>query len=381
MSKKVFLILFCLLGYLPSVHAQYEHVPDSLELAFLPALAFNSDLGLIAGGLINWYHYKDEVKPYYSYTNIAGVFSTRGLASFEISRNKPNVFGTKFRIYTSIYASRFFEDAYLGIGNYGKLPEAPANTPNYYEFQSFSMGLTARARYPLFVNVKEQQLDVLAIINFDYETPWDNGSSRLLSIDRPTGFDGGRTFMFGAGLVWEARNSEFNPTRGTYLNTSIEQGSKIWGSNFNTFVWKHEMSHYLTFHIIRDITFANRVYLKHTSGEVPYWKLSYLGDEETLRGYQSKRFLDDNAFVLNNELRTWLFEIPSLEMRLGGTLFFDIGRTFANGTSFDTITNDLKYTFGLGGTASFFTPDFIIRTDVGFSEEDFGVYITTGYLF
>lgn len=370
-----------LFSFLSSSYAQYENVPDSLELAFLPALAYNSDLGIIAGGLINWYHYKGDLKPYYSYTNISGVFSTRGLASFEISKNKPNAFGTKLRIYTSIYASRFFEDTYLGIGNYGKLADAPSETPDFYEFQSFSMGFTGRVRYPLVTNSKDQQLDVLGIINFDYETPWDNGTTRLITLDRPLGFEGGRTLMLGAGLVWEGRNSEFNPTRGTYVNTSFEQGAKIWGSSFNTFVLKHEMNHYFTFHLIRDVTVANRFYLKHTSGDVPYWKLAYLGDEQTLRGFQSRRFLDENSVVMNNELRTWLFEIPSLDMRLGGTLFFDIGRTFSNGTSLDVITSDLKYTFGFGGTGSFFTPDFILRADVGFSEEDFGVYITSGYLF
>ncbi len=381
MFKKIFLIPLLAISFVSVSYAQYENVPDSLELAFLPALAYNSDLGLIAGGLINWYHYKGDFKPYYSYTNISGVFSTRGLASFEISKNKPNAFGSKFRIYTSVYASRFFEDAYSGIGNYGKLADPPPNSPDYYQFRSFSMGFTGRVRYPLVQNSKDQQLDVLGIINFDYETPWDNGSDRLITIDRPLGFDGGRTFMFGVGLVWEARNSEFNPTKGTYVNTSIEQGAKAWGSSFNTFVFKHEMNHYFTFHLIRDVTVANRVYLKHTSGDVPYWKLAYLGDEQTLRGFQSKRFLDDNSVVMNNELRTWLFEIPSLDMRLGGTLFFDIGRTYSNGTSLDVITNDLKYTFGFGGTSSFFTPDFILRADVGFSEEDFGVYITSGYLF
>ena len=58
-----------------------------------------------------------------------------------------------------------------------------------------------------------------------------------------------------------------------------------------------------------------------------------------------------------------------------------MGRTYPNGESFDNIFNDLKYSYGLGGTSSFFTPDFVLRCDVGFSEEGVGVYFTAGYMF
>lgn len=363
--------------------AQSTQKTDSTEIAFLPAIAFNSDLGFIFGGITSLYNYKDNTRPFYSYMNVAGIFSTKGLASFEIALDKPFIFGTKMRLTSSIYASRFLQDTYYGVANYQKIErDPPDGIPEFYLFQSFSTGFNGTLRIPVSSNSRNQQLDVLAILNLDYETPFENGDDRLITEKPPRyGFEGGRTFMIGSGLIWEARDSEFNPTNGMYLETSVEIGNKLWASSFNNLVIKHEMFHYLTFHLIKDITLANRFYTKHTSGETPYWKLAYAGDEETFRGYPSRRFLDDNVAILNNELRTWLIELPSADIRLGGTLFFDVGRTFANGTSLDTITGDLKYTFGFGGTASVFTPDFIIRGDVGFSEEGMGVYITTGYMF
>lgn len=382
MLKRVTPLLLLFSLFLFSVYAQSGSDKDSTKIAFLPALAFNSDLGFIGGGIASIYKYKDQTHPFHSYTNFSAIFSTKGLASVNILYDKPFAFGTDMRLKTNMFISRFLQDPYYGVANYQVIEQdPPSGMPDFYQFISFSVGLNATLRIPLSINNKNQQLDVLVIMNLDYETPLDNESDRLITSEKPRGFEGGRTFMIGSGLIWEGRNSEFNPSKGAYMETSVEIGNRLWGGTFNNLVIKHEVSHYLTFHFIKDITLANRFYAKHTSGETPYWKLAYAGDDATLRGYPSRRFLDDNVAILNNELRTWFLEFPSSNTRLGGNLFFDAGRTFANGTSLEHITNDLKYTFGFGGTASIFTPDFIIRADVGFSEEGTGVYITTGYMF
>lgn len=381
MIKKGLLVFFLFLSLRISVWAQNFENSDSVTYAFLPAIAFNSDLGFIFGGITNRFDYNNEIKPFYSFLNISGILSTNGLASFNIAIDKPQAFRKNIRLTSNLYASRFFQDAYYGLGNYTKINSIPNVFPQYYEFQSFSIGFNTTLRFPLISNSNSNQLDILAILNLDYESPWDNGSNRLITFEQPLGYRGGKTFMLGTGLIWEARDSEFNPREGTYIETSLELGNNIWGSSFNTFLLEHDMRHYFTFTLIKDITFANRLFVKHTSGQTPYWKLAYAGDEETLRGYPSRRFLDDNVFILNNELRTWLFDFPSINTKLGGTIFVDVGRTFSNQTSINTLTRELKYTYGFGATSSLFTPDFIIRADIGFSDEDTGVYITIGYMF
>ncbi|MBO6525020.1 MAG: BamA/TamA family outer membrane protein [Balneolaceae bacterium] len=382
MTKRVLTLLLFILVLRVSVKAQSSQETDSTQMAFLPALAFNTDLGFIGGGIASFYNYKDNTRPFYSYTNLSAIFSTKGLASVDILYDKPFVFGTNMRLKTNVFVSRFFQDPYYGVANYRVIEEDPPNgMPDFYQFKSFSVGFNSTLRIPLSINEKNQQLDALAILNLDYETPWDSKSDQLMTREQPRGFGGGRTFMIGSGLIWEGRDNEFNPTSGAYIETTLEIGNKLWGGTFNNLVIKHEMFHYFTFYLIKDITLANRFYAEHTSGETPYWKLAYAGDDETLRGYPSRRFLDDNVAILNNELRAWLVEFPSVDTKLGAVLFFDVGRTFSNGNTFDEITSDLKYTIGFAGTASLFTPDFIIRGDVGFSEEGTGVYITTGYMF
>lgn len=374
-------LIIGLLSIIPITSTAQQTEADSTEFAFLPAISYNSDLGLIAGGITSWYNYKDNTYPFYSYVTIAGILSTKGLASFSLIYDKPYAFGKDMRMTTEVFAARFFEDAYFGVANYAKITDTPPNLPLFYQFQSFTVGFRSNSRIPIKRFDSQKQLDANIIINFRYETPWDNGTNRLITREQPLGIDGGRTAMLGLGLIWEGRDSEFQPTSGNYIQSRVEFGNTIWGSSYDLMIVENDLRQYLSFHLINDITFATRLFSRFTSGDVPYWKLSYAGDEETLRGYESRRFSDDNVIFLNTELRTWLFKIPDSQARFGGTLFIDTGRTFANGDSFSVISDDLKTTFGFGGLASFFKPDFIIRGDFGFSEEGLVVYFTTGFMF
>lgn len=379
LTGAVFLLLF--FGHSTTSHSQSYHTVDSVNHAFMPALAYNSDFGFMGGGLMNRYHYKTDIKPFYSYTILSAILSTKGMALGKIFIDKPQAFGKNIRITTNLSLSRFLEDTYYGIGAYHKLPDEPGINSSYYLFKSLGIRFENIIRFPLHHYSATNQIDIMALANFMYETPWDNKDERLISIDKPLGFTKSRSFSIGTGLIWENRDSEFRPTKGNYLFSSFEIAQTWFGSSYNHFIFKYNMSHYSTFHVFKDITFASRFSFSSTSGDVPYWRLAYAGDEETLRGYPYHRFLDDNLILLNNELRTWLIKFKPLNAEFGGNLFFDIGRTFPNGVSAESVYNDLKYTFGFSGVASFFTPDFILRMDVGFSEEDMGIYFTAGYMF
>lgn len=378
--KGAVLLLLFLFTDISAQNNKVGVVTDSIEVAFLPALSFNSDFGFMAGGLLQKFHYKRDVEPFHSFAHIAALLSTKGLATFLVEYDKPNIFNSNKRSVSSFYASRFLQDTYYGIGNYQNIDDSFNENSEFYSFQSFSIGFDSRLRIPLKTG-RLGSANLLAILNFDYVTPVDNGPNRLITQQQPLGIDGGRTLNLGAGVILETRDSEFRPTRGHYIESSGEVSQTWFGSSFNNFVFQADVRKYTSFFLFKEITWANRLYTKNTSGEVPYWKLAYAGNEETLRGYPSNRFLDDNVILFNTELRTWLFNIEAIKGEFGGTLFFDIGRTYSNGEPFDTIYNDLKYSFGLGGTSSFFAPDFVLRTDVGFSEEGIGIYFTAGYMF
>lgn len=354
---------------------------DSVEFAFLPALAYNSDFGLIGGGILSRYHYRDNQRPFYSYMIVNAIASTKGLISSSIFYDKPNVFNSNQRLTSEGYVARFLQNQYFGIGNYDKLEKEPEGIPDFYLYNSFSTGFEFILRRPLIVYINNAQLDVFGVINFDYRTPWGNDSDRLITVDQPAGIKGARTAALGTGLIWENRNNEFAPTQGSYAKAGIEIGQKLYGSSSNYLIFNSEARAYTSFQMIRQITFANRISFDHTSGSMPYWKLAELGGEVSMRGYPENRFRDDNALFINTELRTWLWEFPEVDVRLGGTLFMDIGRTFPTGMTLTNIFSDLNYTYGFGANSSFFNENFIFRGDIGFSDEGYGIYFTAGYMF
>ncbi|SMO80763.1 BamA/TamA family outer membrane protein [Gracilimonas mengyeensis] len=357
-------------------------VSDSVEYAFLPALAYNSDLGLIGGGIASRYHYKRGVNPFYSYINVNAIASTKGLLSFQLLHDKPQIMDSRLRSTTELYVSRFMENQYYGVGSYQEIEEEPEANPDYYYYKSFSAGFELTLRNPLFYNKETgAQIDIYGLAGFSYRTPWGNPDDRLISEQRPVGIGGSHISELGLGMIWENRNSEFSPTTGTYAKAGFAAGHKLLGSDYDYIMLEGEARTYLSFFLIREITFANKISYTHTSGDLPYWKLSELGGSNTLRGYPENRFLDDNALLLNSELRTWLIEFPEYDIRFGGTLFTDIGRTFHNGAALQSVFNDLRYTFGFGGVSSFFTDDFIMRADIGFSQEGYGIYFTSGFQF
>ena len=115
-------------------------------------------------------------------------------------------------------------------------------------------------------------------------------------------------------------------------------------------------------------------------GDTPYWFMPYLGDGSTLRGYMYRRFSSDNSLSYSVELRSWLLKIPFKNIELGVNLFADGGRVFTN-ENWDSIFNEHKLTLGFGGVMSIFTPDYILKYDIGFSDDGIGIYLGTGYSF
>ena len=356
-------------------------VTDTLDFAFMPALGYNSDYGLIGGGIMSRYHYRDGVRPFYSYFTIDALASTNGLFSVSILYDKPQIFDQRKRFTTELFVSKFLNDQYYGVGTYDDLNPSISEDQEFYYYESFSFGIESILRHSLNQSSSGYSSDVYFLTEFDYHNPVDIGQNSYLYQSGPLGVEKSGTVSLGTGYIFDSRDNEFDPRYGIYGKAGF-QLIKDYTRTTDIFPFvESEIRTYFTFHLIRDITFANRLSYQHIDGEAPFRKLPVIGGEETMRGYPENRFMDDNALLLNTELRTWLFEFPSYEVKFGGTLFFDAGRTYANGTSLKDVFDDLKYTYGLGGTSSFFNENFIFRADLGFSDDGYGLYFTAGYLF
>jgi hypothetical protein len=93
------------------------------------------------------------------------------------------------------------------------------------------------------------------------------------------------------------------------------------------------------------------------------------------------RFIGESLWTQNTEIRSWLFTLPIFDTRIGTQIFWDSGRVFTEGDKFGDVFSGVRHTIGIGGVASPFSPDFILRGDIGFSNELWRVYVALGYAF
>ncbi len=223
-------------------------------------------------------------------------------------------------------------------------------------------------------------MDVKTGLRFVYESPWGNDQDRFINSGNVEASEGAFLSIIDLAFVLERRNSEFRAQKGYHLDAGIKYAPPLISTH-------HTLKNYVVALgyiplIQRGIkaNLAGRFNFVNTLGQTPYWFKPSLGGSSMLRGYMYRRFTSDNTISYTAELRTWILKIPFKRIELGLNFFFDGGNEFAN-SNWDNIFSDHKHTLGFGGVMSIFTPDYILKYDIGFSEEGIGIYLGTGYSF
>ena len=374
MKKILFLVLFLAPVLVPA----QDSLRTGVKYGVLPVLSFNSDDGVFIGGEVKRYDYRGAL-PFKSYTRIAVNYKTDGAFSAGVYRDEVDVFGTDIRIGWDAFSTQNFNNYYLGNTDEIEFDRQRFDTTSYYSFKSFRVNVGGGTRFPISREGATNRFDFKTGIRFVYETPWGTPESRFINSQNIEGGDGAFLTLLDIGLVLERRNSEFRAERGYQLTT----GTKYAPPGIST---HHTLENYfiglgflpLTKKI--PVTLATKLYFQNTIGETPYWFTPFLGGGSSLRGYMYRRFSSDNALSYTVELRSWLLKIPFKNIELGANLFLDGGRAFSNDNWSEVFTNH-KITLGFGGVMAIFTPDYILKYDIGFSEDGIGIYLGTGYSF
>lgn len=191
-----------------------------------------------------------------------------------------------------------------------------------------------------------------------------------------------RTFLgaITAGLDYDTRDSEMNPTEGFYL----QAGGKLYPElldNRQTYVrLQGEARAYLSTTLLRPTTFAFRVASEQVIGtSYPYFHAAYLGGPSSMQSYDGSRFAGDRSFTGAAEIRAHLFNFQLIS-RFGVGLigFLEGGRVFLDNES------STLWHYGYGGGLAFSTivPKNILAITAGISDELRVRYLVTlGYRF
>ncbi len=118
---------------------------------------------------------------------------------------------------------------------------------------------------------------------------------------------------------------------------------------------------------------ALRGQLQLMGGDPPFTLLSWVGGDDSARGYFEGRYRDSDRILLNAEYRCNLYKF------LDGVLFLDTGRV-ADDLFRASPFKDLHLTGGFGMRFHLY-PDIVVRFDVGFSSEMTAAYLNFGQAF
>ena len=360
-----------------SLSAQ-DSLRTGLKYGLLPLVSFNTDDGFYLGGELQRYDYRGPA-PFKSYTIVRGSYKSIGAFGLTVQRDQVRTFGTDLRTASDLVVSQNLGDYYLGDTEKYGFNKARFDTSQYYAFKSFRTTVGTVTRYPLRFEEGISRIDVKAGLRFVYESPWGTPQNRFMHAANISGSDGAFLTFLETGIFIERRDSEFRAVRGYSVDVGMKY-SPPGISTHHTLQTGVNLKGFLPLTSQIPITLATRFNFQNTVGDTPYWFKPTLGGSGTIRGYMYRRFVSDNAISYSVELRSWLLKFDWKNLELGLTGFYDAGRVFTN-QNWGSILRNHNKALGFGGVMSIFTPDFIMKYEMGFSKDGAGVYLGTGYSF
>jgi outer membrane protein assembly factor BamA len=211
------------------------------------------------------------------------------------------------------------------------------------------------------------------------------------------GVQGGFVNPLGLALVYNGRDDLIWPTRGWRLIAKVSHTNRELKSDFEFTRVVLDAGYLYGFDDGRHVVGVrlSGEYINGPQSDVPFWELTELGGDDTLRGFFPRRFLGQGHALINAEYRVKLFAFDFFDIwrvQVAGAVFGDAGRVFINQGELDDefdltddiiddIADDVRYSYG-GGLRFVLSRALIARVDIGFSEEETAlVYLKFGHTF
>ena len=383
------------------LHAQESTGPTGWEPTGLPALNYDSDEGFGYGVLFELYNYGEGGYSPYRFTIQPTVFlTTGGRREFSLFFDAPHWLPEGWRINASLGSKRQFAIPYYGLGNSAVYNAMLEDTEGQYYYR-FG-GTQRQAAVNVQRSLGDTPLRVLVGLGATRTKvdplPKDAMTTLLNEVIEnampgsiPETIPGGWSNHIRTGLVWDTRDRETGPHRGTWSEVLVQAVPEFLGSESGYIRWTLVDRRFVP--LGDRLTFANRFIVQDVYGDAPFYDLSTiqtsfkqregLGGSRTLRGIPRNRYVGKGLFLWNAELRWHAtdFTVVGRSLHLILSTFVDTGRVWEDGLVPGELFSDLHTSFG-GGMRVGFGENFIAGIDVGHSSESTAaIYINTGYMF
>ena len=357
--KKLYFLLTALSLSLPTLAQKDEIIKTGWNFGPLPVVGFDSDLGFQYGLCCDIFNYGDGTNyPQYDYKiNVEASTYTKGSSVLRTYGDFKTLIpdGKLFFDVTYFNAPKFGFYGYNGFATeYNPdyiFPAALALTDTksgYYMMSRNQFRAVASVRKTITGNLSwaaglafyHINTDTLKLKEYQgQKTLYDVYVTRGLI--HPDEKNGGNVTQLRAGLVYDSRNHDSDPTRGENIELSLVYAPDlIDGNGYNNLGLHLSACQYVPVFTER-LTFAYRALVQAKLwGEIPYYftnninsmffRKMYtegLGGNASVRGMNRNGVLGDGFFMLNAELRWRIYDFKFINQnwQIATNPFFDMG--------------------------------------------------------
>lgn len=369
--------------------------PPRTEYAGFPAIAANSQFGVLFGVSGSITHFEHGYAPFRWRMQLVAAASVRGsdtgitspLQNVDFRIDFPGLLGGRLRVYSLFRYQRVLRAGYWGIGN-----GAPGTIPDdytgprdeYFTYQRQMLEGRAYARYHV-----ARRVDVIGGVGFrgldpgaypDSQFARDSQAAASQSDPLLRGYARQALFDGLVGLLVDDRDDEFNPKRGGYHEVSLRGGGgpsedrrTAYGSLYLNTRWFFPL-------VDEKLVLAMRAVADVGFGPMPLAEVQTMGGYATFagtagpeanRGLPLGRQLGRVKLLGSVELRStfFRFHVKTQRFGLGAAAFVDASRVFASlGGGQGAVDGGpaLRASYG-GGIRFLWGQAFVLRFDLGAS--------------
>lgn len=336
--------------------------PLGHKFEFLPILTYDTDVGFGYGAKGFFLNFLGESESF-----DAIIFnSTKGERWYRFVFSVPDFElrqGTRYPLSLDVIVDydRYLKNNFFGIGPESKSAEGETYTKEPLELQI----VASRGFSEFFVG--QVGLKFRTVRNFNYDPAGSFAASPPINLGRSRGLTLLTSFRY------DSRDSFVNPSSGNVVQLDLEAGRSGIAGDYNMFAVTVSLQTYQVLFYPKTILAARLMSQTVGGANLPLHAYSSLGGTRTLRGFPQDRFLDKASVVMNLELRfpiVWRFD---------GLLFYDAGKPGPGLGRLQVLQGGWKTNPGLG--LRLIMDTFVVRVDLGVSEEGTGFYLNFGHLF
>ncbi|MGB7757546.1 MAG: BamA/TamA family outer membrane protein [Salinisphaera sp.] len=372
----------------PSKPEAATALDSSHNVALLPQLGYDPEVGFIAGGKFSDINFGDS----HMNLDIGATQSTGGETDVNATWGVPHVLGSDFiGLVHFQYELRPTTD-FFGLGN-NNAGEKPLSQ---HEYHGTSLMFTlARRLAPHWV--------AAGTIGYDRITigPGDPQHGKLSTTDAFShlpGIKGGYNNPLSLSIIYNTQRDLTRPEQGWNVIGKVTHVGPELGNDFNYTRFTGDASY------VHPLGSPKRLigfrldgqYLTGRGNDLPFYEFSSLGGFDSLEGFYPNRFLGQSRIFARMGYQQLLadFDFRHIwRVRLDGTVFGGAGRVFLDrsrlpdGLMAETpsvapgLSNDIQFSYGVGLRAAL-GEALSTRLDVGFSGESQAlVYLSFGNAF